>query len=72
MTAIQHNKSIPTLVVPGTFLEYLVIKNKKIRNMYLFTSARIYIQLAFLGENSHMEIEIKNPKLLSFHCLSSF
>ena len=29
MTAIQYNKSIPTLVVPGTFLEYLVIKNKK-------------------------------------------
>ena len=27
MTAIQRNKSIPTLVVPGTFLEYyLVIK----------------------------------------------
>ena len=56
MTAILYNKSTPSLVVPGTILEYLVIKNKKIRNMYIFTSARTYIQFAFLGENSHMEI----------------
>ena len=72
MTANQRNKSIPTLVVPGTFIEYLVIENEKNRNMYLFTSARIFIQFAFLGENSPMEMEIKIPILLSFHCLSSF
>ena len=47
MTAILYNKSIPSLVVPGTILEYLVIKNKKIRKCIYLPQLELTYNLHF-------------------------